>query len=426
MATRFYFPSSGAPPATASLNSGGEWEHNSGNNRVFHAGATESTALTNLAYTPDGADHLVNADALVCFFQSRETLSAQTISAQTISGQFQCFEANAANNLSLTIKIMIFSKDGVTPKETILAITRDASEVFTSLRNITYSQASTAATVETGDRICIEIGLGGTPTAAGGVQGHNGTIRFGESAAGGDLPVNETETGTTFRPWLEFANTLSFATDITATTPTVTFSAPAQTVQATVNVSATTPVITFSAPTATITTGSAGTNINATTPQITFSAPVTTLLIETDIAATTPTVTFTNPAAVILADQILNAGTPVITFSAPGALVTAGQLLALGTPIILFSAPNAGISTTGVGAEVTPVWLSPGVIITLVANQVYGLSTRACYLFYNGTQPDKSNDKSTWVAVDNGSINAGKFIRSTAGDTVIKLAPVGL
>ena len=62
-----------------------------------------------------------------------------------------------------------------------------------------------------GDRILLEIGLGGLPVATSGIQGHNGSIRWGCVASSGDLPVDETQTGTTYRPWVEFSGNLNFA-----------------------------------------------------------------------------------------------------------------------------------------------------------------------------------------------------------------------
>jgi len=68
--------------------------------------------------------------------------------------------------------------------------------------------------------LVIELSLSGTPALPPG--NHNGSLRFGSDGAGGDLPENDTETGTTFNPWLEFANDISFegttpATDDLAT-----------------------------------------------------------------------------------------------------------------------------------------------------------------------------------------------------------------
>lgn len=139
-----------------------------------------------------------------------DPLAAQTIAAQTISAQFQVSEIDAANNLYLTIKVFVVSNDGNTIKETLLAITRDDTEASQgdpgTLENRSFSVTSSAATIEEGDRIVVEVGLGGLPTSN---ASHDGWMRFG--SFGGDLPVNDTETGTTFRPWLEFADTLLFS-----------------------------------------------------------------------------------------------------------------------------------------------------------------------------------------------------------------------
>lgn len=217
MATRFFFPETEAAPVSPTIS--GDWEHINTQRRKLLTGPDSST-LTTTAYTPDGADHLVNGDAHHRQYVS-DPLAAQNIAAQTVKLQFQCLEAHAGNNLFLTWKIFVVSQDGNTIKETLLAIRRDATEVATSLTNRGDSATTTAADVEDNDRIVIEIGLGGTPTGSGGVQGHNGSIRFGCNASSGDLGEDNTQTGTTFRPWLEFANTLTFAPLEIAETDTI-------------------------------------------------------------------------------------------------------------------------------------------------------------------------------------------------------------
>ena len=206
MATRLYFPSTGTPDISPTINNGGEWEHSNGVRRPLVT-TVGSSALSTDAYTPDAADHLTDGDALIYQYILTDKLAAQTISGQTVKWQFQCLEAHANNNLFLTLKIFVCGNDG-TIKETLLAIRRDSTEVATSLTNRGDTATISSATVEDNDRIVIEIGLGGTPTATGGVQGHNGSIRFGESASSGDLPEDDSTTATTYRPWLEFANTL--------------------------------------------------------------------------------------------------------------------------------------------------------------------------------------------------------------------------
>ena len=214
MATRFFFPETEAAAVSPTISST-DWEHINTLRRRLLATADSST-LTTTAYTPDAADHLVNGDAHHRQYVS-DALTAQNVSG-TVKGQFQCLEANAANNLFLTLKVYIVSNDGTTEKETLLAITRDTTnELATSLTNRNFpSTAITAADLEAGDRIVVEVGLGGTPTAAGGTQGHNGSIRWGCNASGGDLAENDTETGTTFRGWVEFSDTIAITTVVEA------------------------------------------------------------------------------------------------------------------------------------------------------------------------------------------------------------------
>lgn len=195
---------------------GAEWEHNNGVSRKLRQ-SVDSSALATTAYTPDGADDLTNRDSMHRQYVSNR-LAAQTISGN-ITGQIQCLEAHANNNLFVTIVVKVISADGSTVRSTLLSITRATSlEVATSLTNRTFpSTAMGSYACAEGDRLMIEIGLGGNiTTAAGGVQGHNGSIRWGCSASGGDLAVNETETGTTFRGWFEFSNTFTFSLSMDA------------------------------------------------------------------------------------------------------------------------------------------------------------------------------------------------------------------
>lgn len=209
MATRWYFGSSGTPSASPTINPGGEWEHANTARRPLRATLGTSTVSGGL-YAPDAADHLVDGDSLVFHFISDEQLAAQTISAQALKWQFQMQESNAANNLFMTIKVYLVNSDGSSVGDTILAIQRDGTELPTSFTNRGDSGTSSVANANDGDRIVVEVGFGGTPSASGGVQGHNGNVRIGEDASSGDLPEDNAETGTTFRPWLEFANSLTF------------------------------------------------------------------------------------------------------------------------------------------------------------------------------------------------------------------------
>ena len=214
MATRFYLPETLAGQVTPPAPSGTDWEHvNTGPPVRYLLRGPDTSALTSTAYTPDAADHLIDQDACHRQYVS-EALVAQTVSGN-IKAQIQCLEANAGNNLFLTLKVLVCTNSGGSTVGTLLAITRDTTtEIGTSLTNRNFpSTALTSTAVSTGDRLVIEIGVGGLPVAAGGTQGHNATLRFGCNASSGDLPEDDTQTGTTYRPWIEISTNLQFLAD---------------------------------------------------------------------------------------------------------------------------------------------------------------------------------------------------------------------
>ena len=165
------------------------------------------------------ADHVVAGQAHHRQYVSGP-LSAQTISG-SVKAQFQALEAHANNNLNLTLKIWVCTNDGTGQRgSNLLDRTSKGTEPTTALRNTAFStQALTnSVAVQAGDRLVVEVGFNGTPTATSGTQGHNASLRFGETASGGDLPENETEAGTTFRPWIEFTSDITLDTTITPQT----------------------------------------------------------------------------------------------------------------------------------------------------------------------------------------------------------------
>lgn len=210
MATRLYFPADQPAPVTPPAAAGADWEHINGATRALLR-APDTSALATTAYAPDAADDLTNRDAHHRQYVS-PPLAAQSLSGN-VTAQLQCLEELANCNLFLTLKILVCSRSGGSTTGTLLAITRATSlELGTSLANRTFpSTALSAVSANQGDRLVVEVGLGGNITSgAGGAVGHNGSIRWGCSASGGDLAVNETETGTTFRPWIEFSNNFIF------------------------------------------------------------------------------------------------------------------------------------------------------------------------------------------------------------------------
>ncbi len=210
MATRFYLPLSGSAPTSPTISA--EWEHNLAITRRPTSITKGSTVLTTVDYSYDGSDHAVDQDAIHAQFVSTDQLAAQTIAAQAVELAIQGFEIHADNNLFVTLKIFVCDATG-SIKETLLAITRDGVELGTAtISSRSLTGTTTEADVEEDDRLVFEIGVAGLPvTGAGGIQGHNSRLRWGEDGAGGDLvAATDSQTGTTLNPWLEFADTLTF------------------------------------------------------------------------------------------------------------------------------------------------------------------------------------------------------------------------
>lgn len=210
MPTRFYLPSSGAAAVSPALDPNGVWEHESGFGRRPMSTSKTGTAFLSNSLIPDGVDHLVDADSLFLQFIG-PSLAAQVLAVQTVKWQILASEQNVGNNCFTTLELFICSQDGLTIKETLLVITRDTvNELTTSLVNRSFSATTSAATLEEGDRIVANMGIGGLPTATSGTQGHNGALRFGDIDTV-DLPEDDVATADD-NPWLEFANALLFPT----------------------------------------------------------------------------------------------------------------------------------------------------------------------------------------------------------------------
>lgn len=214
MATRLRLPASGSSAVSPSFQS------------YSHADATtrralptsDASALGNVAQTPDAADHLVAGDTFHSQFVS-EPLAAGIafVTSDTVKYAIQCLEANGGNNLFVQLHIRVVDEAGTTEQAVLLTKSLDGTELPTSLNCRTASHNLTGNyTTVRGDRLVVEFSVSGTPTAAGGTQGHNATLRWGSDGAGGDLAENESQTGTTLNPWIEFSRTLSFSTNVLA------------------------------------------------------------------------------------------------------------------------------------------------------------------------------------------------------------------
>ena len=207
MATRFYFPAAENSEIAPTISTT-DWEHINGavTPKRLRPSPDES-GLTSLLYAPDGVDDLTDRDSNHRQYIS-DRLGAQTITGN-VKAQFQGSEVANNCNLFLTLKLYVVDATGTSVTGTLLAITRDTTNEFTtSLLNRNFpSTAVGSVAANAGDRLVVEIGLGGNITSgAGGNIGHDGTLRWGCLATSGDLPENDTENGTTFRPWIEFTH----------------------------------------------------------------------------------------------------------------------------------------------------------------------------------------------------------------------------
>ena len=162
--------------------------------------------MTTVSFTDtDGTDK----DILFRQYVS-DPIAAQTISAQALKFQMRCLENSIDNNMYLALGIRVVSGDGGTVRGTILAVTRDDVESVIALYNRQFTATSTQVIAQDGDRIVIEVGMGGEPIEG---SDHDSSISIGDDS-GTDLPEDDTTT-TTYNPWVEFANTIPFITLLT-------------------------------------------------------------------------------------------------------------------------------------------------------------------------------------------------------------------
>jgi plastocyanin len=137
-----------------------------------------------------------------------------TSGSTSVKAQLQCREFNNGDNTRSGLSIRIVSNDGTTTRAILLApanygLTSGEFVNGATLRNAAYANGDTVTssytTVE-GDRLVVEIGY--TDNAGSSVEGQ---CRYG-APSGTDLPENETTTTTNNIPWIEFSNTVTFAT----------------------------------------------------------------------------------------------------------------------------------------------------------------------------------------------------------------------
>jgi hypothetical protein len=201
MATRLYLPSTGSAAITPGFASG--WEDTSIGARLPCYTTKQSTTMTTVSFV-DAND--TNRDILFRQYIS-EPLANQSIDAQSVVFRIRALERATTCNMFTTINIRLVSNDGSVVRGTLVSMRRDGVEAATSLTNRNNTGNSTAIVCHSGDRLVIEIGMGGDPGAG---SDHDSDMRIGDADAT-DLGANDTDTSD-FNPYVEFANTLSFFT----------------------------------------------------------------------------------------------------------------------------------------------------------------------------------------------------------------------
>lgn len=213
MATRFYFGDTGQgidlgeAPFTPTPQAG--WESTDwamGIDDVYvHLGLMKTVQrlnpLTTLSFVDASA---VNQDVLFYQWIGDEMTPGQVIAGfQSIKFQGLVLEDDSINNMRVALGLRILDRLGTTVRKTLIAVSRAAVEAdpFT-LVNRQWSTLSASGDYTTvfGDRVVLEIGMGGDP-AVGGT--HSSSMRFGDAAVS-DLPIDNTTT-TDLNPWMEMS-----------------------------------------------------------------------------------------------------------------------------------------------------------------------------------------------------------------------------
>lgn len=207
-ATRFRLTADTAAPAVSPAIQ--TYSHDQGTRRKLVT--SDSSALTTSAYNPDGAAHEVIGDSHhIQLVSAPMDASITFTNADTIKMTQQGTEATANANLFLQLFVSIVSEDGGTVRRTLRSKVVDGAEMNTTLQSRFHTTTQDGATYTTvaGDRLVVEISVQGTPAGAG-ANNHNASLRWGGNGAGGDLLENDTQTGTTLNPWIEFVPNITF------------------------------------------------------------------------------------------------------------------------------------------------------------------------------------------------------------------------
>jgi len=210
MATRFYFDDNvfwdggGSNPANPAYSAG--WTETNAALRVSLKTTKPGNAFSQMTIQKNVA---TNPDYGLMRVYVSDTLAAGFTLTGTVRGQFLCQEQNAANEASRALIIRVCDSTCTTFRTPVVldhrpgAKTSEYNDVGATNRNFPPATAISPVVIQAGDRIVVEIGTAYYTAASG--AGTTTTLRTGNPAASGDLPVDEVYTTPELAAWIEFS-----------------------------------------------------------------------------------------------------------------------------------------------------------------------------------------------------------------------------
>jgi len=198
MATRFYLPITGA--ADISITPSASWASAASawiGSQMKCVTTRISSALTSYANVGTLSD-----DQHYYFgIWVSDRLQPQTIAQQTLTLAVRNNETNTGNNLQLHFIVRLVAADGTTFLD-LVSFTDEGSERGTTAGVSFWTGNTTARTAVGGDRIVIEMGLGGNPTST---NVHSGAMTFGDNNANDNVGTDGDTNN--YNPWVNFGTT---------------------------------------------------------------------------------------------------------------------------------------------------------------------------------------------------------------------------
>lgn len=196
-ATRFYLPSTGAPPVSPAFNS----------SFCLYTNTDRIRAVTSKILSPMTGKSTGSVSGSGLYPVNRMYVT-DPLAAQTVTGTIKGYllgKKSAASALRF-ILVKRWSNDGLTMKSYFIGVYATSLDLVNSYTNrgCPTPAYSFTQTFDYGDRMTFEIGYYKTGTAACAMYD-----LYGDNGAS-DLPENETSTDQAASPWIEFSQSLSF------------------------------------------------------------------------------------------------------------------------------------------------------------------------------------------------------------------------